>query len=130
MTCHPYTEFNSTIVTRPQHAPSSLRCRDSLYTSPIRLPKRVYEHMSVEIFGELCTLTRQGRPRTSREVALARTRVQRRRPRVFGQTFAAVRRKTPARSVSDRPARADRVARVILEPRASSDEHLMSIASS
>ena len=77
----------------------------------------------------VATSTRQGRPRTSREVALARTRVQRRRPRVFGHTFATVRHKTPARSVSDRPARADRVARVILEPRASSDEHRIVITS-
>jgi hypothetical protein len=39
------------------------------------------------------------------------------------------RRKTPARSVSDRPARADRVSRVILEPRASSNEHRIVITS-
>ena len=57
-------------------------------------------------------------------MALAPTRVQRRRPRVFGQTFDAVRHNnTHARSVSDRPTCAVRVARVILEPRASSHEH-------
>jgi hypothetical protein len=46
-----------------------------------------------------------------------------------GQTFAAVRHKTPARRVSDLPACADRVARVILEARASSDEHRVVITS-
>jgi len=40
----------------------------------------------------------------------------------FGQTFNAVPHKTHARSVSDRPACADCVARVILEPRAPSHE--------
>jgi len=67
--------------------------------------------------------TRQGGPRNSREVALARTSVQRRRPRAFGRTFDAVLHKPNARSVSDRPACAVRVARDILEPRAPSDEH-------
>ena len=62
--------------------------------------------------------TRQGRPSTFREVAIVRTRVQRRRPSVFGRTSHTVRHKTHARSVSDRPACADRVARITLEPRA------------
>jgi len=64
--------------------------------------------------------TREDWLRTSKEVALARTRVQRRRPRVYGQTLDAVRHTTHARSVSDRSACANRVVRVILKPRASS----------
>jgi hypothetical protein len=79
--------------------------------------------------GLLNPATRQGRPRISREVALARARVQRRRPRVFGRTFDAVPHKTHARSVSDRPACVVRVARVILEPCTSSDEHRIAITS-
>jgi hypothetical protein len=65
--------------------------------------------------------TRQGGPRTSGEVALARTHVPRRRPRVSWQSFRLVRHKTPARSVSDRPAHADRVRAGHFG--ASSDEH-------
>ena len=72
--------------------------------------------------------TRQVTLRISREEAVARARAQLRRPRVFGQTFAAVRRKTPARSVSDRPACAVRVARVGASW--SPVPHLMSIVSS
>ena len=47
----------------------------------------------------------------------------------LGRTFDEVPKKTHARSVPERPACAVRVARVILEPRASSDEHRIVITS-
>ena len=69
------------------------------------------------------------RPRTARDVAHARKRVQRRRPRVLGIYFLAEDPKTPVKSVSRRPAGADRGARAILEPRASSHEQCIVVTS-
>ena len=69
------------------------------------------------------------RPRIARKVALARKRVQRRRPRVLGIYFLAEDPKTPAKSVSRRPAGADRGARAILEPRASFHEQCIVVTS-
>ena len=80
--------------------------------------------------GNTCkSVTGLSRPRTARDVAHARKRVQRRRPRVLGIYFLAGRRKTRERSVSDRPSRADRVAPAILEPRASSHEQCIVVTS-
>ena len=69
--------------------------------------------------GCLCA-TRQVSPRIARELALARKRVQRRRPREFGQTSGAVRSKTQKSRADAHSARANRAARAILEPRAPS----------
>ena len=82
--------------------------------------------LSCQIRG---TRTGLSRPRIARKVALARKRVQRRRPRVLGTFFLGGRNKTPGKSVSRRPACANRVARAILKPRASSHEQCTVVTS-
>jgi hypothetical protein len=114
-------------------------CQERVHGALISTPFRdnnfasssiLVENRSRPIIGRTFpNATRQGRPRTSREVALAQTRVHPRRPRVFRRTFDAVPHRTHVRSISDRPACAVCVACVVSEPRASSDEHRIVITS-